>query len=50
MRHGAKVWNSISTDVRELGRTKFNKIIKKSLLDNYVDEKLVVRQMAKQQR
>ena len=48
--------DSISTDVRELGRIKFNKIIKKSLLmileleDNYVDEKLVVRQMAKQQR
>ena len=56
MRYGAKVWNNISTDVRELGRIKFNKIIKKSLLTileleaNYVDEKLLVREMAKQRK
>ena len=56
VRYGAKVWNNISTDVRELGRIKFNKIIKKSLLtileleDDYVDEKLLVRQMAKQRK
>ena len=56
VRYGAKVWNNISTDVRELGRIKFNKIIKKSLLtileleDDYVDEKLLVREMAKQRK
>ena len=56
VRYGAKVWNNISTNVRELGRIKFNKIIKKSLLtileleDDYVDEKLLVRQMAKQRK
>ena len=56
VRYGAKVWNNISTDVRELGRIKFNKVIKKSLLtileleDDYVDEKLLVRQMAKQRK
>ena len=54
VRYGAKVWNNISTDVRELGKIKFNKIIKKSLLtileleDDYVDEQLLVRQTAKQ--
>ena len=56
MRYGAKVWNNISADVCELGTIKFNKIIKKSLLtileleDDYVDEKLLVRQMAKQRK
>ena len=56
MSYRAKVWNNISTDVRELGRIKFNKIIKKSLLtileveDDYVDEKLPARQMAKQRK
>jgi hypothetical protein len=30
-RVGAKVWNNISTDLRELGRTNLNKIIKKTL-------------------
>ena len=54
VRFGAKVWNNISTDVRELGRINFNKVIKKSLLtileleDDYVYEHLLVRQIAKQ--
>ena len=54
MRFGAKVWNNISTDVRELGRIKFNKIIKKTLLktleleDDYVYQHLLVQQMAEQ--
>ena len=52
-RVGAKVWNNISTDVRELGRTNFNKIIKKTLLtileleDDYVDVPTIVQQMVK---
>jgi hypothetical protein len=52
-RVGAKVWNNISTDVRELRRTKFNKIIKKTLLtvleleDDYVDVPTLVQQMVK---
>jgi hypothetical protein len=52
-RVGAKVWNNISTDVRELGRTNFNKIIKKNLLtileleDDYVDVPTIVQQMVK---
>ena len=42
--------------MRELGKIKFNKVIKKSLLtileleDDYFDEKLLVRQMAKQRK
>ncbi len=52
-RVGAKVWNNISTDVRELGRTNFNKIIKKTLLtileleDDYVDVPTIVQQIIK---
>jgi hypothetical protein len=51
-RVGAKVWNNIST-VCELGRTNFNKIIKKTLLtileleDDYVDVPTIVQQMVK---
>jgi hypothetical protein len=52
-RVGAKVWNNISTDVHALGRTNFNKIIKKTLLkileleDDYVDVPTLVQQMVK---
>ena len=53
VRFGAKVWNNISTDVREFGKTRFNKVIKKSLLtileleDDYVDGNLLVLQMSR---
>ena len=53
-RSGAKIWNNIPGNVRELGKKKFNKALQNSLLtileleDDYVDVPVLVQLMAKQ--
>lgn len=53
VKSGVKIWNSIPTDVRELGRKNFNLKIQKSLLtifeieDDYADVPTLIRYMSK---